>query len=781
MENLAFEQPDIEKKIIIPPKGKESEIIIEEDSKITFAYDIFLYFSYIYNRNRLINGVSKIWEVYNNLDDIIRETTNLFFKIKNEVYKEIEDISNKTGENVKDCAENVNNEQELLDFNKEFEICSENDRDEALEIYQNARNAQKETRVYKTMYFLRKRSMILMKRRFELDGNATEEIKSIKNQRNDLTQTIISLQDLKRQLEDKKEIKDNGLEEIYEKIRLGLENSLDTVEKIMNLKVKNAVITEAIIEDGSFYDISQALIEKYAEYEYQKALEPLFQLGLTKLTQRQEFLKKKIDEYTPIWLIKHFQKNLNSINKNLVFIVELINNMKLANIRNSNGIIKCLYIEDHPNAYNCVFTAGNYKASFAVSLEEKFMFQILMTLQQNLIKLADSINSIKVTKDFSITYQIPIFLPSPTYPTTLDQIECTDYYSSLFQYSKMLEDCMLVIGSKLQDIQVKGIYAKHVAEFLVIREESNIKIGFSKLFDASLDKPNINFLISVPFEFPFHSDYKNSVAIFKQTTENIMILNEKISLKHKIYKEIDCLEQQLNTETKSKILISENNPTSVSIKNSQKSLVSDDNNLIKIFENIDLWNFAVDHKEFIYLFSILSSRLSFKKSSIFSFKNKPNNRAKITFSTFFKVLNQAIEPDSQINFSNIINSLKNLACQKKITLANVVNFMTSEEIIGSFLDCHDNEQNTEQGIVVEDCYKNWMIICEEMLWLNNMKDKEANEFDKEKMNRLKKRFYFKIEQNEPDCLRKIGKLFDVNEKEKEEEDDDCMYFGFTSL
>ena len=302
-------------------------------------------------------------------------------------------------------------------------------------------------------------------------------------------------------------------------LTLNLKNELvglnTLISLLLSLNSKNSHYTADIVGLDHHLPIYTSLVERHKLREIQLIIEPIYFKDLENLNIKKTEFEKAVDEYSPMWIIKHFQKNLNRILNSLNNIANSINHIDIQIHKQFDmGVASITYTGKSSNSIQNL-TIGNHKYKYIRDSEQRTMESCIKALHSNLGLLNDTINSMTFDSNLTPCYTHHRLNPLPSYSVISSRFP--SQYDSLCNKMRDLMNSMEEVNNLFGQFAVQPYYG--IVKEAVYHQRfdptdnliKNVLISdaVTGIVNVTFNKPRSrNFYFNFNLSFPDHSKFK---------------------------------------------------------------------------------------------------------------------------------------------------------------------------------------------------------------------------------------------------------------------------------
>lgn len=754
---------DVKKYVFTPKNSKNNKKFIPNPpNQAALSGTLYIILDFLYNSRLFSKGFQGLTIFSKKLQDFINKSQTTLFLWQEKIDSEIQTAKAQLQE-LKNSYESLKSGNEPVLRYIKIPIFTEIDSEYIEKVCIEAEFVEKETCLSKKIDFMKNHIDKLEEKKNALNSENVKEIELIGQEYLE----VIKWNDSIRSFEE-----DLALAKTYQvivgddrlKSRLGefMGKMNDFAGFMRQVYRRNAHYLKdlTLIEDHP--NIYSSLSVNYEIYAVEKTKEPVFVLDLTNLQTYEASLKSQIDAYSPVWLIKHFQKNITSIYKTCCNIVDVISCLKIICNNSHFSGITSIKLTSQENLVSSKFTLGNYKATHIKYEEQRVMFNIIKLLHDNLIEIIRSLGSMRVIQDSRREYKIQFLFPnlrsSEGFRFEMAQSEYREHYNIMIGNIKNVEYFIIYLAASLQQVSIKTTWGMiRDAEYRTEYDETTsshrtveVSSAVYGIKDAYLIKPTmLKTPLSFSIKFPNHPEFKKTKLCLKDTIEKIAKTLEKLKYKDYVDKQIQDLHNELTNEYAHQAVEKE------------LSELNKDFACLECFIPVVVKKFSVRQEYYLALLGSFASRINFRKSKVFKRAEKIHKRTKSTVNQFIDAFWKVLQECQHAADKTFEGNLKLITKVLEINVESVVKFLVSEDIIGSFMNDQDRVQDILNGKIMEDCEKSWFIICSDIVEII-MTQKELAKGTGEKtkrMRELEEEFEKKLALYQSGWVKKIKKHF----------------------
>ena len=482
-----------------------------------------------------------------------------------------------------------------------------------------------------------------------------------------------------------------------------LDNFLNVVAEIYN---KIGKVSFEIKHFQNFEEVHRTIIHKYSLLEFERTIEPILKEDLNNLNNSKVEFEKKIKKYSPYWLCKQYEKNLNLMLKDLNKIIISLSELQISYQKQKNKPISNLKISKNEKILLKKLTIDNYKSIYISEPEQKLIIESLRTLYYNLEILNNSKNSIDL-KNFNIIVPAIYLNPVVLSKSSIKSSKAKDFYKLLIEKINFLSQSLIEVSKSLNDLKLIPIEG--------FTKETKTKHKTSQSSGVGLDRKTSSYgvidvlIVKPPFRVYFfnlnqtytgHESFKKTRKLLNETLEKIKLVERRMNYRQELLKELDYYENQLKIyepanipENHSDILESIRFRDILKYTKSDKILVN--------FENLAL------------VFSSIFCRLNLKKNLKISAKFDKNLlKNYLTAEEFVKVLQNSLI-ESGKNHEKLRKGLHHYSQIESISAKDFCDFVVNEQIVASYLGDNDQPQVLIDGRINEDFKKSLFLVAKD--------------------------------------------------------------------
>ena len=456
----------------------------------------------------------------------------------------------------------------------------------------------------------------------------------------------------------------------------------------------------------NFEEVHRTVIQKYSLLEYERTIEPILKEDLKSLNNSKVEFENKIKKYSPYWLCKQYEKNLNLMLKDLNKIITSLSEIQISYQKQKNKPISQLKISQNEKISLKKLTIDNYKSIYISEPEQKLIIECIKTLYYNLEVLNNSKNTIDL-KYFNIIVPAIYLNPIVLTKSSIKSSKAKDFYKLIIEKINFLSQSLIEVSKSLNELKLIPIegFTQETKNKSKSNHSSRIdserKTNSYGVIDVLMVKPPLRmYFFNLSQTYAGHESFKGNRKSLNETLEKIKFVERRINYKQELLKELDYYESQLKIYEPANI--PENNLdvlASIRFREILKYTKSD-----KIFVNYE--NLAL-------VFSSIFSRLNIKNNSKISAKlDKSFNKNSISPEDFIKVLHSSLI-ESGKNHEKLRKGLYHYSQIEGISAQDFCHFIVNEQIVGSYLSETDKPQVVVEGRINEDFRKSLFLVAKD--------------------------------------------------------------------
>ena len=478
-------------------------------------------------------------------------------------------------------------------------------------------------------------------------------------------------------------------------------------------------------------DLYTDIIELYENFEVNQTLQPLFIKDLENLDEEESKLRVQVNQYSEIWMLKHFQKNLCIIVDSINQVISYFDSLQLIKQRVFNqGITSMHFRANIPKLIT--LTIENYKDEFIKEHNQMLIKSCILTLHSNLCKVFKTCETLKISpNNCEINKQ--------TFQLELIQVKTSDFiveknsemYLKLFEKIKMAEMTIIQLNDsffKVRLVLTQGVVCSGISRnvyedsvFNPLPQRLHLRIPTNGWVEANVSTPKfLKMRNEKTLKFLNHLDFKVIRKTQLEFLDRIKTVQSKIDYGDDFMDQIKSENMRINYRVSQRFDLETLKP----------------GELEKIYREfiiqIDALRIPVKTKYLKGLIGGIFSRLCFRKSKILKKSKKPNERNMITLAQFYENLEKQVKLFSNNPSLKFTNISKEFFCLDEIIIDALIHLAASEEIVGSFLNDFDMPQEIGLGQVDEKIQKSIFEVCRNASNLMLLQSKFTNDKEKEK-------------------------------------------------
>ncbi|OMJ68699.1 hypothetical protein SteCoe_33786 [Stentor coeruleus] len=754
---------DIKKTVFTPKNPKNNKKFIPNQlNQASLSETLYLVLDFFYHSRLFSQGFQGLTIFNKNLLVFISKAKITLLSWQEKIDSEIQKAKTQLQE-LENSYESLKSGNEPVLGNIKIPIFTEIDSEFIEKIRIEAEYVEKEECLSKKIVFMKSHIEKLEEKKKALNADNVKELEGIEQEYLEVVKWSDSIKSFEEDLALAKTyhviVGDNRLRS---RLRESMGKMTDFAGFMGQVYRRNAHFLKDLILIEAHPDIYSSLSVNYSTYAVEKTLEPVFEQDLSNLRTKEISLKAQIDAYSPVWLIKHFQKNITSIYKSCCDIVDVIMNLRIICQDSYFHGITGIKLSGHENTIKCHFTLGNYKTTHIRYEEQRVMFRIIKLLYENLCEVIRSLGSMWVIHDnrreYTIRYPFPNLKSSETFRFEMVQNEYREHYNIMMGNIKNVEYFIMYLTASLQQISIKTTWgmirdSEYRTEYdSTTNSHRTVEVSSAVygIKEAYLLKPAmLKTPLSFSIKFPNHTEFKNTMFCLKDTIEKIAKAQEKIKYKDYVDKQIQDLHNELTYEFAHQAVEKE-------LSNLNKEFIC-----LECFYSVDVRKFSIKQEFYLALLGSFVSRINFRKSKVFKRAEKIYKRTKSTVSQFIDAFWKVLQECQYAKDKTFEGNFKLIAKLPEINIESIVKFLVSESIIGSFMNDQDRVQDILNGKIMENCEKSWFIICSdaiEIIIIQMELSKGIGEKTK-RIRELEEEIEKKLPQYQSGCVKKIQKYF----------------------
>ena len=689
-----------------PSKKSKPNIKVSEQNKLHLIKFLNLLIDYQYNSHTYSKGLTILQSYFSKLSEQLQESNQLLLNKQSEISNEIEELSQKISRFEEDYKEIILKDKKEFGKVKVESITDVGEIKEQVE--ESVRYEEKKMEIEKNIEFCKEYYELLQEKYRRLYSDDLRDLGVLFNDLMVLNQFFDYAKMMASELASVQSLGDVMVKPMILNEIAGLVTKMGEVQdRIEFIKERNFQFRLGLAGLEGYWKIYEELVVQFKILAVQKAIEPVCYRDLENLITLKLRYAEEVKDYSPIWILKHFQKNACLIYEETCKVFDFFDRLQIKCLKDyETGGVRIELIGNYlPNLRN--ITVTNYKSEFITSKFQENIKENIQILHLNLSRLFDSISSLAIINNLTISFKI----------IKLDNLKLIDNtpvpkeYKFLVKIIKQIEACLNAIQlalSKFSIIKSEGIVVTPIIETYFDSQTQEIqskltRAGKSGIINAVLITPKFSRIqLSHLAKFPNHSNFKLLRLNQRQNLHHISQVEAQLNFTNSIQEKINQLTQRL-TQT---------------IPQNQ---IRDQADITNLTDLTNTWlrpvlteKMLIDRKNFFAVFGSVFTHLTFRKPKLLS-KSKPVYiRNKVTLTQFF---NAFIDNLNNRVRDNTATNVESLFSKKNLQLGSFVTSFFNEEIVGSFKDDQGLTQRINLGVVEEKWDKSLFEVCKNLAFV----------------------------------------------------------------
>ena len=689
-----------------PTKKSKPNFKVSEQNKLHLIKFLNLLIDYQYNSYTYSKGLTILQSLLQALSEQLQESNQQLLNKQSEISNEIEELSQKIRRFEQDYEEIMAKDKKEFGQVKVEYITDVGEIKEQVE--ESVRFEEQKMEIEKNIEFGREYYALLQEKSKRLFSDDLRDLGILFNDLMVLNQFFDYAKMMGGELNSVQSLGDVMIKPMILNEIAGLVTKMGEVqERIEFIKERNFQFRLGLTGLEGYWSIYERLVVQYKILAVQKAIEPVCYRDLENLITMKLKYSAEVKDYSPIWILKHFQKNVCLVYEETSKIFDFFDRLQIKCLKDyETGGVRVELIGNYlPNLRN--ITVTNYKSEFITSRFQENIKENIQILHLNLSKLFDSISSLTIINNLTISFKIIKF-------DNLKLLEDTPIpkeYKFLVKIIKQIEACLISIQlslSKFSIIKSEGIVLTPIIETYFDSQtqeiqSKQIRAGKSGITNAVLITPKFSRIqLSHLAKFPNHSQFK---TLRLNQRQNLLFISQ--------------VEAQLNFTNS---ILDKINQLSLSLTQTiPHNRVRDQADITNLSDLTNTWlrpvlteKMLIDRKNFFAVFGSVFTHLTFRKPKLLS-KSKPVYiRNKVTVTQFFNAFIDNLNNRARDNTANNVDSF---FTKKNLQLGSFVISFFNEEIVGSFKDDQGLPQKIYLGVVEEKWDKSLFEVCRNLAFV----------------------------------------------------------------
>ena len=523
-------------------------------------------------------------------------------------------------------------------------------------------------------------------------------------------------------------------------------DSVRDFELLSTLYSHKTTLELKLNKDDDYKKIIEELQIKHSMIEIEKCIEPFYLNDLDNLEKKKKILENEIDLYSPQWLMKQYEKNLNILLNNLNSIIEKLQSTQINNYASHFNITHT----KNPKLRN--LTIENYKMSLMKDQTQKLIFNLLKTSNINLEKLSSAVNNMKnvmLNINLPSVYFQPItfYIESDIdekYKILLDKIQyINDSIQEVYQnYNNMMIyalDGIVSLGDYKMKSEIEGLPSR---TFYLV-ETSSVTTG---MVFSCLIKPSCRtYHFSNNLFFLYHENFKKTRESLNALNNQILMLSKRNEIILSLEKEIKLLSSNLLEENLDVLSVISQKLTS----EIRKKFLS-----ISLLNYTTFSNMTIKKSDMIYVFGSFLKNINLVNEKQLQKNKKNHEKVQMTVKQFFQCFFSALF-NTEIDRNPTVETIKEwVRTLVPVSIERISKFLVSEQLFGSILADDLQPQRIHNGKVLENCYMTLQSICSDVSYVlfSSIKGLKPDSNENPRLNELRNIFFERIKILEPKLI-----------------------------